>query len=704
MVPPPAGLNNAIPQSHFPAHSNARPVDAGNGSAAFKQDNPQSHPSVYNNVGPVPAGNGSQGLSSQVNHQFGPNSGAMPAQESYVGRKNNVNTPHRGHQVGQNNHMANLNNSNMGPPRGDNNLAQNNSTGVPGHSNAAAPTPSNAGTTLQAYFNPVTGQTMRLDGTIWTPHESKKDRYADHSVYNQSEPRNFAPRPMGIPVMFPPPPNFTSGPGSSSQIGDIITNQAFTDPFTSPDSSASNAVNEAAYFLANSHEIDYSELTEAEQELEVQWGLLRDKLSELRTMGSNALRRLINGVNGIPTTPVLLNVMNFPFIESSSQSMPAVWGVIKISNIPFGTMRAEVIAMLGRNSKIITDAQEGVHIIMERVTSKTGDAFVEFSSIHAATRTVERHHEAIRKHRQPRLGDRPIKMTMSSQKELMEALFPLCRGVNFDHGCVTLLPEDPENPWNTFRGFVMAEELNLLIKHIEVPSRSPYSKDCPQRPFESMISTLKKLPWYASHLITLEQRQIIYDATFRLIEFLGELLQKGDGTPGKHRQQTVLNEQLYKRLVHAAMLCPGFSVLQKDNIAYLANMSGPAIAEFNMPPFSECWAHLYNLCPRPGVPVDVLEWYITLIREETVRYVDTLPASVQASIKERAKEDSLYFGYMWHEIQLPQGRELAAMTLRDVAEKELDAIKRILDRAAANTHAPLVTDAADQHPGHYIVI
>ncbi|KAK4658329.1 LOW QUALITY PROTEIN: hypothetical protein QC762_100060 [Podospora pseudocomata] len=51
----------------------------------------------------------------------------------------------------------------------------------------------------------------------------------------------------------------------------------------------------------------------------------------------------------------------------------------------------------------------------------------------------------------------------------------------------------------------------------------------------------------------------------------------------------------------------------------------------------------------------------------TVRYVNTLPASVQASIKDRAKEDSIYFGYMRHEIQLPQGKELAAMTLQEVA-------------------------------------
>ncbi|KAK0732479.1 hypothetical protein B0T21DRAFT_349481 [Apiosordaria backusii] len=38
-----------------------------------------------------------------------------------------------------------------------------------------------------------------------------------------------------------------------------------------------------------------------------------------------------------------------------------------------------------------------------------------------------------------------------------------------------------------------------------------------------------------------------------------------------------------KRFVNAAMLCPGFSVLQKDNIAYIAGLNDIRLSQFNMP-------------------------------------------------------------------------------------------------------------------------
>ncbi|KAK0665819.1 hypothetical protein QBC41DRAFT_231948 [Cercophora samala] len=664
----------------------------------------QNHSSIHSNIGPVPAGTGAHGQLSHGNHQTSHTNGAVPAQGNHMGHNLGVNTPHRGYQVGQSNHVANPN-SNSGPPHGGNNLAHSNSAGVLGQNNITAPTPTNGGKKVDYWFNALTGEKRNPDGSLWTPHGDKEDVLANHSVHNQTEPRNFAPRPMGTPYMFPPPPNFNMVTESNSQIGDIVSSQAMADPFISPHSSAINAVNQVAFSQAGSFELlTFSEPSEGEVELAREWGLLRHKLPTLRGMGTNELRNLIRGCLGVPDESVLLSIENFPFTESSRQFKPATYGVIKISNIPFGTTRAEIIAMLGRNSKIISDAQEPVHIIMERVTSKTGDAFVEFTSVHAAARTIERHNEAVRKHRHPRLGDRPIEMTMSSQTELMEALFPWCRGVRFYQGRVDMLPFDKENPWNVFRGFVTEEEMNLVIKHVEVPSRSPYSKDCPQRPYESMISTLKKIPWDRSDIITLEQRQILFDTTFRLIESLWEVIHKGEGTSEKRRHENVLNEQLYKRLVNAAMLCPGFSVLQKDNIAYLANLAGPSLAQFNMPPFSECWTHLYNLCPRPQFPVDVLEFYIALIREETVRHVSTLPEPEQASIKERAQDDSLYFGYMWHEIGLPQGKELADMTLDQVAQKELDAIQRILRRAAANARNPRVADTSYQHQDHSSVI
>ncbi|KAK4680681.1 hypothetical protein QC764_0001250 [Podospora pseudoanserina] len=133
-----------------------------------------------------------------------------------------------------------------------------------------------------------------------------------------------------------------------------------------------------------------------------------------------------------------------------------------------------------------------------------------------------------------------------------------------------------------------------------------------------------------------------------------------------HNPATPTVEPAHALLAWSSPL-PGILCPPKGQHRLPGEHAGPAIAKFNIPPFSECWAHLYNLCPRPGVSVDVLERYIALIREETVRYVNTLPASVQASIKDRAKGDSLYFGYMRHEIQLPQGKELAAMTLQEVS-------------------------------------
>lgn len=214
--------------------------------------------------------------------------------------------------------------------------------------------------------------------------------------------------------------------------------------------------------------------------------------------------------------------------------------------------------------------------------------------------------------------------------------------------------------------------------------QSPYSKECPQRPYECMISTIKKLPWYMADHITLRQRHAIYDATVRLIVLLKQALQR------EHRShETVINPQLMKRLVTAAMLCPGFSVVQKDNIAVLADMEDERARMFNQPQFADHWVHLHALCPKPGTPLDVLEWYIAIIREETIRLVQRKHIVERSEIQHIACYTSLYFGYMWHEIGLPTGRELDNLTLRQVARCELAVIEQILRRVfpAQEEHA-----------------
>ncbi len=338
---------------------------------------------------------------------------------------------------------------------------------------------------------------------------------------------------------------------------------------------------------------------------------------------------------------------------------------------------------------------------MERVSSKTQDCYIEFLTTQDAVKAVERHRESGQKGRPARLGDRPVEVLLSSQAALMQDLFPLAAGVWWDNGKPVIQAPVDGQPWKTFKGFVTEEEMTMLVKHVEIPQRvssstllsrsrqtpetftdsshpsqSPYSKECPQRPYECLISTIKKLPWYMADRITLRQRHSIYDATMKLIGLLKQALARENQT-----HETVINPQLMKRLVTAAMLCPGFSVVQKDNIAALAEMDQDRARAFNQPRFAEQWVHLHGICPKPGVPLDVLEWYIAIIREETTRYIHSKHLVERVEIQRTSCYTSLYFGYIWYEIGLPSGKELDNLTLHAVARHEMAVIERALRRA-----------------------
>lgn len=120
---------------------------------------------------------------------------------------------------------------------------------------------------------------------------------------------------------------------------------------------------------------------------------------------------------------------------------------------------------------MLNDNQEPVHIIMERVTSKTQDAYVEFVTMQDAMRAVERHQMTIQKGRISRLGDRPVEVQLSSQSALMKDLFPLAAGVFWDGAKPVIQGPTEGQPWKTFKGFVTEEEMTMLVKHVEIPQR-----------------------------------------------------------------------------------------------------------------------------------------------------------------------------------------------------------------------------------------
>lgn len=92
---------------------------------------------------------------------------------------------------------------------------------------------------------------------------------------------------------------------------------------------------------------------------------------------------------------------------------------------------------------------------------------------------------------------------------------------------------------------------------------------------------------------------------------------------GRNVDPIDLNMQLYRRLVSAGLSCAGFTPLMKDDIAYIANMTGEeAFRQYGLPPFASGWRHQYALAPKPGMPSDVVEVRALLRVRCHVPYVD----------------------------------------------------------------------------------
>lgn len=143
------------------------------------------------------------------------------------------------------------------------------------------------------------------------------------------------------------------------------------------------------------------------------------------------------------------------------------------SQIPYGVTRQEILAFLGRNARIVAENDyEPVHIIMERVTSKTLDAYVEFISFTEASNAVQRFDMNRVGGRGGRLGQRHVEVELSSQEQLMKELFPKAKNVKWIGARPEIIPRDPDDKYNSgFQGFVSHEEMVMLVKHVESPQR-----------------------------------------------------------------------------------------------------------------------------------------------------------------------------------------------------------------------------------------
>jgi hypothetical protein len=137
-------------------------------------------------------------------------------------------------------------------------------------------------------------------------------------------------------------------------------------------------------------------------------------------------------------------------------------------------MRNEVVSLLGRGAKIIEyprgSANYCIHVAFDRMSGKAHNTFVEVESEAEAQRLVRsfEKYEQERKHAR-RLGNRPVKAYVSNQEEIMMAVFPRVK-------CVEWIGTDPQihapGPDEfAFDGFLREEELRSMTRIADKPGR-----------------------------------------------------------------------------------------------------------------------------------------------------------------------------------------------------------------------------------------
>ena len=179
-------------------------------------------------------------------------------------------------------------------------------------------------------------------------------------------------------------------------------------------------------------------------------------------------------------TPTLEEVLEYvPIIDPCMTVKPSTAGVVHIKNIPYNTSRAEIIALLGRQAKICPQPPgtsfHAVHIIMERQSGKTLDAFVEVESGREAQTVVTQINNRARNGRPAKLGDRCIEVAMSNRDEMLATIFPCAKNVTWIDGVPKIETEVeelyPGVKSTGFIGFLQDEEITHMSKHADTPQR-----------------------------------------------------------------------------------------------------------------------------------------------------------------------------------------------------------------------------------------
>lgn len=173
-----------------------------------------------------------------------------------------------------------------------------------------------------------------------------------------------------------------------------------------------------------------------------------------------------------------------------------------------------------------------VHFVLDRTSGKTqSEIFLELGSLGDAERFAQRRTGKT-------LGTRNVNIEIVSSKEMLLATFPRARGAQW----------------------VTQEEVQNLLTHAKT-FKSPYTRKCPQRPFENFISILCLFPWANKSVYAQQQAELLFAGYSNLVSILQWHIRKG--------KIPSLDTALLRRLIIAGTNLTDFNPDQKRFICSL---------------------------------------------------------------------------------------------------------------------------------------
>ncbi len=113
------------------------------------------------------------------------------------------------------------------------------------------------------------------------------------------------------------------------------------------------------------------------------------------------------------------------------------------------------------------------------------------------------------------------------------------------------------------------------------------------------LANEKQYPWYMVDYITLDDLIQLHQTTIRLLELLKDRI-------SNNFEDIHLTPMLYKRAWLAALTCPGFTPVMKDDIKIVCDIDDKTAIGHGLPQFASFWHPFWTITQKPNMPQDVV--------------------------------------------------------------------------------------------------